>query len=60
MPFEVALIDTAQPPIYQRIAAEVLQLFRLGLSSTKIAKALHVSDKTVTKAIDWFRSQIET
>jgi DNA-binding transcriptional regulator YhcF (GntR family) len=49
----VALVDTADRPVYQQIATKALQLRELGLSDRVIAKRLGVSDKTVPKAIRW-------
>jgi len=55
LPFEVALVETFEPPVYQRIARKALQLRELGLSDRAIARRLGVTDKTVTKAIGWLR-----
>jgi len=56
LPFEVALAETSAPPAYQRIAQKALQLRELGLSDRAIAGRLGVTDKTVAKAIGWFRT----
>jgi hypothetical protein len=53
LPVEAALLETAPPPAYQRIAARAKQLSRLGLSNVQIARALNVTDKTVAKALAW-------
>jgi len=53
-PFSVAILETSEPPAYQRIAAEAHHLHRLGLSSAKIAAALGVSGPTARKAIHWY------
>lgn len=53
LPLEVALLDTAERPVYQRIASKALHLRELGLSDRVIAQRLGVSDKTVGKAIQW-------
>jgi hypothetical protein len=53
VPFEVALVETGEPPVYQRIARKALQLRELGLSDRVIATRLGLTDKTVTKAIEW-------
>ena len=53
MPFEVSLLDTAGPPIYQRIARKTSQLRELGLSDRVIGRRLGVTDKTAAKAIRW-------
>jgi hypothetical protein len=55
MPFEVALLDTSPPPLYQRIARKALHLQQLGLSLSAIARRLGVTGKTVTKGIAWIR-----
>jgi len=51
--FEVALVETSEPPVYQRIARKALQLRDLGLSDRTIAARLGVTDKTVAKAMAW-------
>ena len=53
IPFEAAILDTAPAPVYQQIAAKALQLQQLGMSILAIAKRLGVTDKTVTKAVEW-------
>ena len=53
LPFEVALLEAAPPPVYQLIAARAKQLSRLGLNKVQVARALGVTDKTVAKAIAW-------
>jgi hypothetical protein len=53
VPFEVALVETAEPPVYQRIARKAQHLRELGLSDRVIAARLGVTDKTVTKAVAW-------
>ena len=55
MPLEVALFDTGAVPIYQRIASKALHLQQLGMSYSAIARKLHITDKTVAKAIVWLR-----
>jgi CRP-like cAMP-binding protein len=50
------LLGAADTPIYQRIARKALHMHELGLSNTAIAMYLGVSDKTVTKAIEWIIS----
>ena len=54
--FEVALLETAQPPAYQRIALQVKHLRQLGFSLSRIARQLGVTDKTVAKAVRWMSS----
>ena len=51
IPFEVALLETEERPVYQRIAEEALQLRRLGINNAAIARKLGVDAKTVEKAI---------
>ena len=58
VPFEVALLDTSPPPIYQRIARKALHLQELGLSRAAIARRLAADEKTVAKAIRWLQ-QVE-
>jgi hypothetical protein len=53
VPFEVALLETQDPPVYQRIAKDAEKLHQLGLSDSKIARYLGVDDKTGKKAIRW-------
>ena len=57
-PFEVALVETAERPVYQRIARKDLQLRELGMSDRMIAGRLGVTDKTIAKAIAWVQSCI--
>lgn len=45
-PFQVALVETTEQPIYQRVPAKALQLRELGLSDRIIAERLGVADKT--------------
>ena len=60
MPFEVALVETSEPPRYQRIARKALHLRELGLSDRAIALRLNVTDKTTAKAIRWLRNLKES
>jgi len=53
MPFEVALLEAEERPVYQRIAEEASQLQRLGMNIARIALHLGVDAKTVKKAADW-------
>ncbi len=57
LPLEAALLETAEAPAYQRIAQEAKHLQQLGLSLSRIAKHLGVTDKTVAKAIRWVSSR---
>ena len=49
----MALTETEERPVHQRIATKALHLRELGLSDRVIAQRLGVSDKTVGKAIRW-------
>jgi len=53
IPFEVALLITAEPPKYQQIAEKALHLNQLGLANEAIARQLGVDGKTVAKALRW-------
>ena len=52
--FEAILLETTDPPIYQRIASEADRFHRLGLNTKRIAHSLGVADKTVAKALAWW------
>jgi len=56
--FEVALLDTEPPPIYQRIASEALYLQELGMNFSRIAEQLGVDHKTVAKGIRWLGKDV--
>ena len=58
-PFEAALFETMEPPVYQRIARKALHLRELGLSDRVIAGRLGVTDKTIAKAVSWLRARPE-
>ena len=51
MPFEAAVIDTDEAPLYRRISREANHLHKLGLSHAAIARPFGADDKTVAKAI---------
>jgi transposase-like protein len=53
IPFEVALLEVEEQPLYQKIASEASQLHRLGMSMNAIAKHLKVDHKSVAKALAW-------
>lgn len=53
MPFEVALLEVGERPVYQRIAGEVAKLCRLGMRKSVIARRLGVDAKTVARAVAW-------
>jgi len=49
--------EATERPVYQRISAEVQRLKFLGLSLSRIAAALEVSDKTAAKALAWVKQR---
>ncbi|MDQ5871257.1 MAG: hypothetical protein M3547_03520 [Acidobacteriota bacterium] len=51
MKFEAVLFEAERPPIYLQIADRAAGLRTLGLGIPKIAEALGVTDKTVSKAL---------
>ena len=53
VPFEVAIMDVPEEPLYQQIAEKVLYLHRLGLNNLRIGRHLDVDDKTVAKSLRW-------
>jgi len=53
IPFEVALLEAEERPVYQRIAGDVEQLRKLGMNCPQIARRLQIDPKTVAKAISW-------
>ena len=53
--FQVSLVDTVIPPLYQKIAPKALHLRQLGLSFSSIARHLRVTDKTAAKGIAWMK-----
>lgn len=58
LPFQVALVETLEPPVYQRVARRALHLHELGMSDRAIAGRLGVTDKTIAKAIAWAQSRL--
>lgn len=50
MPIEAIIIDSAELPVYLRIADKAKHLRELGMSDRTIARVLGVSDKTFAKA----------
>jgi hypothetical protein len=58
LPFEVALVESSEPPVHQRIAWKAPHLHELGMSDRAIAGRLGVTDKTVAKAIAWVQSPL--
>jgi DNA-binding transcriptional regulator YiaG len=55
VPIEAAILDAGAAPIYQQIAPKAFQLQQLEMSNSAIARRLGVTDKTVAKAVAWFR-----
>jgi len=53
LPIDLLVRDAAQLPAYQVIAQQAVHLHRLGMSYSRIAVILHVTDKTVRRAIHW-------
>jgi hypothetical protein len=53
IPFEVALLVTAEPPKYQQIAEKAFHLNQLRFSHEAIARHIGVDGKTVAKALSW-------
>ncbi len=51
IPFEAALLETTEPPLYHQIAPKAMRLRELGLSLSCIARHLGVTDKTVAKSL---------
>lgn len=49
----MSLLGIVKPPVYQDIALKAEHLRQLGLSASRIAVALDVTDKTVAKALAW-------
>ena len=49
----MVLLETVEPPKYQRIAEKALQLNKLGLCNEAIARHLDVDGKTIAKALSW-------
>mgnify|MGYP001764091167 CR=1 FL=1 len=47
------MLETAEPPIYQRIALRAKHLRELGFSLSRTAQHLGVTDKTAAKAVRW-------
>lgn len=58
LPFQVALVETVEPPVYQRVARKALHLRELGMSDRAIAGCLGVTDKTIAKAIAWIQNPL--
>ena len=53
--FEVAILETEPPQLYQQIAPKATHLRQLGMSLSRIARKLGVDDKPVAKSIIWIK-----
>jgi len=51
LPLVIPIVESAERPLYQHIAAKALHLSQLGMSLSKIALALGVTNKTAAKAV---------
>ena len=49
----MALLETVEPPKYQRIAEKAVRMSQLGLINAAIARRIGVDGKTVVKALSW-------
>jgi len=52
-PFELALLETSPPPLYQQVAPRAAVLKSLGIRTSRIASELGVDEKTVRRALGW-------
>lgn len=55
MALDIVVVGTEKRPVYQHIALKALHMNELGLSKTKIARCLGVTDKTAARAIQWIQ-----
>jgi len=55
VPLETALVNLPEPPIYQKIAEDALQLQRLRMNPNRIAVALKADQTTVVRALRWIK-----
>jgi hypothetical protein len=53
----VANLDTARPPLYQRLAEQAGRLSQLDLKDRAIARQLGTDNKLVAKAVRWWRER---
>ena len=53
MAFQVALLETVEPPRWQQIAEKALHLNQFGLCNQGIVRHVGVDGKTVAKALSW-------
>ncbi len=55
MPFEAALLQAEELPVYQQIAEEAVHLRLLGMNANRIAATLKVDRTTVVRALRWIK-----
>jgi hypothetical protein len=55
MPIEISIIETREPPVYQRIVAKAANLRELGMTYPEITKRLPVDRWTVGRAVRWLK-----
>jgi len=53
MPFEAALADLPEPPIYQKIFEKALHLNQLGMNPNRFAVHLGVDRTTIVRSLRW-------
>lgn len=53
MPFEAALADLPEPPIYQKIFEKALHLNQLGMNPNRITFHLGVDRTTIVRSLRW-------
>jgi hypothetical protein len=53
IPFEVALLEAVERPVYQRIAEEIVKLARLGMRKAAIARKLGVMPRPSRRPSIW-------
>lgn len=51
IPLVVTIVDAGSTPVFLEIATKAAQLRELGMSDRAIARAVGVSDKTVSKSL---------
>ena len=57
VPFEAALINLSEPPVYQQIAEKALLLNQLRMNPNRIAVCLGVDRRSVVQALRWLKSK---
>jgi hypothetical protein len=53
LPIHFNLVNATRPPLYLQILEKVMKLRRLGMNANAMARGLGVSDKTVTKVLNY-------